>query len=75
MFGHCLVMHYLECSVISSFAIISTREKCGCFIITDLSLASYLWDIGRQCRSDQNGASGQGLHCLFTDCLLKFKYK
>ena len=43
-------------------------------ILTFIRLASFLWDIGNSGDPDQtpqNAASGQGLHCLFTECSIK----
>ena len=42
-----------------------------------MSLASFLWDIGKlwRPRSDDNAASDQGLHCLLTECSNKFEQK
>ena len=42
--------------------------------LTDLSLASLLWDIGKKNAPDvtpQNAASHLGLFCLLRECLLK----
>ena len=42
--------------------------------LTHISLASFLWDIGKQCktRSDaQNAAPDQVLHCLLTEVSFK----
>ena len=39
-----------------------------------LSLAFFLWDIGKQCRPRSDTAkvvSNQGLHCLLTECSIK----
>ena len=40
------------------------------------SLASFSWDIGKECRPDQtpqNAASDQGLHSLLSECSIKFQ--
>ena len=49
----------------------------GKYGLTHVSLASFLWDIGKLCRprSDDNAASDQGLHCLLTECSNKFEKK
>ena len=40
-------------------------------VSTHIRIASFLWDIDKQCTADQNVASDQGSHCL----LLLFFYK
>ena len=46
-----------------------------CNLLTHISLASFLWDIGnkqwRPLQTPQNAASDQGLHCLLTECSIK----
>ena len=47
-------------------------------VLTHLSLASFLWDMGKQCRPDQtqkNDASDQGLHCLLTESSIRISIK
>ena len=44
------------------------------YLLTHISLASFLWDIGKQRNPDKlpnNVASDQGLHCLLTECSFK----
>ena len=45
--------------------------------LTYVSLASFLWDIGKMCRprSDNNAASDWGLHSLLTECSNTFEQK
>ena len=46
--------------------------------LTHISLASFLWDIGKQRDPDQtppNAASDQGFHCLLTECSIKIGIK
>ena len=38
--------------------------------LTHISLTSFLWDKGEQCRPSSD-ASDQGLHCLLTECSIK----
>ena len=43
--------------------------------LTHIGLASFLWDIDKQCRPGKtplNAASDQCLHCLLQNILLKF---
>ena len=43
--------------------------------LTHISLVSFLWDRGKQCRPDQtpqNAASDQGLYCLLTEYAMNF---
>ena len=42
--------------------------------LTHISLESFLWDIGKQCKPDQTpqiAASDLDLHCLLTESLIK----
>ena len=41
---------------------------------TDISLASFLWYMGKQCRPRPD-ASDQGTHCLLTKCSIKIQIK
>ena len=43
------------------------------YLTHTVSLASHLWDIGKQCRP--NAASDQGLHCLLTGISIRNKIK
>ena len=42
--------------------------------IADISLAYFLWDIGKQCKTTSDAAysSDQALHCLLTEVSIKF---
>ena len=43
------------------------------YVLTNISIASILWDIDKQCRPDQtphNAASGQVIYCLLTECFV-----
>ena len=47
-------------------------------LLTHLSLASFLWDTGKQWKPDQkphNAASDQVLHCLLTKCTFEIWMK
>ena len=51
---------------------------CGMVCAVNISLASFLWDVDKQCRPDQmpqNAASDQGLHCLLTESSIKILIK
>ena len=40
-------------------------------LTTHTSLASFLWDIGKQCRTRPDAASDQVLHYLLPECTFK----
>ena len=50
------------------------RNKPEKAILTHISLASFLWDISKQCRS-RSEAAECGLHCLLTECSIKILIK
>ena len=58
------------CSLIRVLSALLSRSS----KLTHISLASFLWDIGKECRprpDAQNMASDQGLHCLLTKYSIK----
>ena len=47
-------------------------------ILTDISLVSHFWDLGRSADPDQtpqNAASDQGLHCLLAGISIQIRIK
>ena len=61
----CLVYNYRWCYIVVVGAIL---EPSACNL-THLGIASFLWDIDKQCRTGSDAtASGPVLHCLLTEC-------
>ena len=77
----CIRQHFIRvCTVCKDKNNSSGTEIDNCIEIrlkiclTHISLVSFLWDIGKQCRprSDATSvASDQGLPCLLTECPTK----
>ena len=42
-------------------------------LLTHISLASHVWDIGKQCTPRSDAASDQGLHCLLIGISIKIR--
>ena len=70
----CLTAHQESCSVSRNkrdFANITQKQT-----LTNISLVSHLWDIGKQCKPRSDAAFWvQGLHCLLTGICIRNRIK